>query len=80
MPTVSVPPGRDLQTITGEVFEGVEMNCQLIRTGSTDYLLIWQGGQFRTGDTVTVRGYPDPDLVTTCMQGTPFVVTEVLDG
>lgn len=78
-PTVSPPPGRDVQTLTGQVVEGVEMNCHLLRTDSTDYLLIWPDGQPRTGTTVTVRGYPAPDLATICMQGTPFVVTEVVD-
>lgn len=78
-PTVTPPPGETIQTVSGEVYAGVEAGCQLIHTGSADYLLIWRDGQFRSGETVTVRGYPDSDLATTCQQGTPFIVTEVVD-
>lgn len=79
MPTVSPPPGQPVMALTGQVYAGVESGCQLMESGGTEYLLVWQGGQLPTGASVTVRGYPDPDLNTICMQGTPFIVTEVVN-
>lgn len=81
-PVVTPPPtGKPgLVTLTGEVFAGVEMGCQLLATGSGDYLLIGSAAEpLRSGDTVTVRGYVRANLATTCQQGTPFEVTEVVD-
>jgi hypothetical protein len=80
-PPVPPPSDRAVVTITGEVVEGVEMNCFVLRqAGGPDYLLIVDPAELPVGATVTVRGYPEPDLVTYCQQGTPFVVTEVVDG
>lgn len=76
MPTVSPPVGE--RTITGEIHAGVEATCLVLRTGGDDYLLVGDYGDLRPGMTATVRGYPDPDLMTFCQQGTPFVVTEVV--
>jgi hypothetical protein len=59
-------------TLTGTVTAGVEANCLLI----DDYLLI--GGDpavVREGARVTVHGRVDRDLLTTCQQGIPFVVS-----
>lgn len=77
MPTVSPPSGGG-RTITGEVFEGVEAGCLLLRAAGVEYLLVGRHDEFRIGETVTVRGYADPDLATICQQGTPFVVLEVV--
>jgi hypothetical protein len=78
MPSPS-PPLEETMTITGEVAEGVEVNCVLLRTGTEEYLLIGNDvDQLRFGDTVTLRGYPDPEVMTICQQGTPFIVTEVV--
>lgn len=58
-------------TLTGTVRAGVEPNCLLLDS----YLLV--GGprdQLRAGARVTVTGRVQADLVTTCQQGTPFVV------
>ncbi|WP_205863500.1 hypothetical protein [Planosporangium thailandense] len=58
-------------TLTGTVRAGVEPNCMLLDS----YLLI--GGprdQLRDGARVTVTGRVQADLVTTCQQGTPFIV------
>ncbi|MEH1054730.1 hypothetical protein V6U89_05890 [Micromonospora sp. CPCC 206171] len=67
----SVPPGPGATTITGTVQAGVEPNCLLVE----GYQLI--GGPrdvLTVGARVTVTGQPKPDMMTTCQQGTPFVV------
>ena len=82
-PPVVPPPSTGkpgLVTLTGEVYAGVEMGCLLLATGSGDYLLIGSAaGPLRSGETVTVRGQIRADLATTCQQGTPFEVSEVVD-
>jgi hypothetical protein len=63
---------RGLSTLTGTVTAGVEAHCLLIN----GFLLV--GGDrsvLKPGARVTVTGRVDRDLVTTCQQGTPFVVT-----
>jgi hypothetical protein len=58
-------------TLTGNVTPGVEANCLLL----DGYLLV--GGpreHLRAGARVTVTGRVQADLMTTCQQGTPFVV------
>ncbi len=59
-------------TLTGTVTAGVEHQCLLL----DGYLLV--GGDrtlIRAGAHLTVTGRVVPDLVTTCQQGTPLVVT-----
>lgn len=71
-------PGQT--TLTGEVYAGVEANCKLLRTSSGDYLLFGEPAESaRLGSTVTVRGQVRADMASTCQQGTPFEVSEVLD-
>lgn len=75
-PPPSVPTGA---TLTGEVVTGVEAGCLLLRTGTGDYLLLGEAADdLGAGQTVTVRGQIRPDLMTTCQQGTPFEVSEVI--
>lgn len=77
MPTPSPPVAQ--RTITGEVVAGVEMGCVLLRTGDgREHLLVGDIDALRMDATATVRGHPDPDLMTTCQQGVPFVVNEVV--
>ncbi|MEU5938340.1 hypothetical protein ABZ807_03980 [Micromonospora sp. NPDC047548] len=67
----SLPPGPGATTITGTVQPGVEPNCLLVN----GYQLI--GGPrdvLAVGARVTVTGQAKPDMMTTCQQGTPFVV------
>ena len=62
----------NLRTLTGTVAAGVEHGCLLL----DGYLLV--GGDravIRAGARLTVTGRVVPDLITTCQQGTPFVVT-----
>jgi hypothetical protein len=73
------PRGPEL-TLTGEVAEGVEANCLVLQTDTGEYLLIGEATQdLPIGETVTVRGQPQPGMATTCQQGTPFEVTEVVE-
>lgn len=75
-PGASAPVKGEI-TVTGTVANGVEKDCTLLRTDREVYLLL--GGD-RTiigeGARVTVRGRPDPGLLSTCQQGIPFQVTE----
>ncbi|WP_412541957.1 hypothetical protein R8Z50_05285 [Longispora sp. K20-0274] len=72
------PPAKGEMTVTGTVEDGVEQGCTVLRTPVGVFLLL--GGD-RTligeGNRVTVRGRAEPDLLTTCQQGTPFHVLEV---
>jgi hypothetical protein len=57
--------------MTGTVTAGVEPNC-LVMNG---HLLV--GGPrdiVKAGANVTVTGKVQPDMMTTCQQGTPFLV------
>jgi hypothetical protein len=77
------PPPTDksgLVTLTGEVFAGVEPGCKLLAAGGQDYLLFGAAAEpLPMGATLTVRGTPQPGRATTCQQGIPFEVSEVLD-
>lgn len=66
-------PGEPVRTIRGTVSAGVEPNCVLL----DGYLLV--GGPretLRPGARVVVSGRVQADLITTCQQGIPFLVTE----
>jgi hypothetical protein len=63
-------------TLTGQVEEGVEPGCLVLRHNGELYQLV--GGDksvVRAGARVTVRGSP-VDMMSTCMQGKPFQVVE----
>lgn len=78
-PTVSAAPGET--TLTGTVSAGVEPNCLLLKDGTGDHLLITEDVKLKSalqpGAEVTVVGKSEPGLMTTCMQGQPFVVSSV---
>ena len=81
VPPISPPStGRTGEvTLTGELVSGVEAGCLLLETDTGEYLLFGEPvEQLRTGGTVTVRGQVRNDMMSTCQQGTPFEVTEVL--
>jgi hypothetical protein len=64
-------------TVTGTIAYGVEPNCVLLN----GYLLL--GGPrelFTAGAVVTVTGRVEPDMMTTCQQGTPLVVESARRG
>jgi hypothetical protein len=78
-PTPSGKPSSEASIeVTGTVVEGVEMGCRLI----DKYLLMPGPGinrdDLRIGATLTVRGRVERGMMTTCQQGTPFVVTEIV--
>uniref|UniRef100_UPI001F1E8FCD hypothetical protein n=1 Tax=Micromonospora acroterricola TaxID=2202421 RepID=UPI001F1E8FCD len=67
----TLPPPVGATTLTGTITRGVEPNCVLL----DGYLLI--GGPrdvLAAGARVTVTGRVEPDTMTTCQQGTPFMV------
>jgi hypothetical protein len=71
-------PSGVVMVIHGTVTDGVEPGCVLLTTDSKAYLLI--GGDrtaLKSGTKLTVHGVPQPDLMTTCQQGTPFRVTKI---
>ncbi|MBO4208504.1 hypothetical protein [Micromonospora echinofusca] len=70
--TSGLPPATaGTLTLTGTVTPGVEPGCLLI----DGYLLV-DGPRdvLRAGNRVTVTGRVEPDLMTTCQQGTPLRV------
>ncbi len=73
-PTGPMPTSPGSTTLTGTVQAGVEPNCLLL-----DGNLLVGGPRdvLKAGARVTVTGHPQPDLMTTCQQGTPFVVEAV---
>ena len=65
-------------TVVGVVEEGVERGCRILRAGDQMYQLIGSSDPLITvGARLSVRGRPNPGLVTTCQQGTPFQVVQV---
>ena len=65
-------------TVTGAVEAGVEFGCLLLRAPDRTYLLV--GGdrsRLQAGAKVTVRGRVEPDVMSTCQQGTPVRVQDI---
>ncbi|MFG2047118.1 hypothetical protein ACGFIW_06780 [Micromonospora sp. NPDC048935] len=68
----STPPGVRATTLSGVVQGGVEPNCVLL----DGYLLLGGPRDVLTpGARVEVTGRAEPGMMTTCQQGTPFVVS-----
>ncbi|KXK61793.1 hypothetical protein AWW66_11805 [Micromonospora rosaria] len=71
-PAASAPAKSGTTTLTGTVTAGVEPGCLLL----DGYLLL--GGAkdvVKAGARVTVTGKVEEGMMTTCQQGTPFVVS-----
>jgi hypothetical protein len=70
-PTKGGPSSAGTTTLTGTLQAGVEPGCLLL-----DGNLLVGGPRdvLKAGARVTVTGRTQPDLMTTCQQGTPFVV------
>lgn len=67
-------------TISGDIVAGVEPGCKLLDTGTGLYLLFGPGvDDLRTGTAATVRGEVRADMASTCQQGTPFEIIEVIE-
>jgi hypothetical protein len=71
----------DGTTLTGTVTAGVEPGCLLLKDSSGDHLLIFKDDAMeksvKVGSEVTVVGKAETGMMTTCMQGEPFVVSSV---
>lgn len=78
-PEPTLPPSKGEATYTGTIAEGVEAGCVLLEVGSGGPLLLMGPAvsAYAAGDRVTVRGTPEPDMMTTCQQGSPFSVTSI---
>jgi hypothetical protein len=75
-PPSKYPSGE--MTLTGKPEDGVEAGCIVMRSDGVLYLLIGGNQQvLKSGQTVMVKGRPNPGLLTTCQQGLPFQVSEV---
>lgn len=79
---LTVPPTRGNKGSTvrvkGIVSDGVEPGCRLLTSQGVAYLLMGRQSAMVTGQKVEVEGTLQPDLRTTCQQGTPLVVERVL--
>lgn len=65
-------------TVVGVVEDGVEHGCKILRTGDQLYQLVGSADPLiQAGARLSVRGRPNPGLLTTCQQGTPLQVVEV---
>ncbi|MEU4221638.1 hypothetical protein [Actinoplanes sp. NPDC026623] len=75
--TAAEPVDTGNKTITGTITAGVEPGCLLL----DDHLLIIKDAALQSvakvGASVTATGHAEPGMMTTCQQGTPFVVTTI---
>jgi hypothetical protein len=80
-PTGGVSANAGEVIVTGELEEGVEAGCVVLRTSDKVYQLIGQGDRSQMqgshSSKVIVRGKPEPGMMTTCQQGTPLRVIEM---
>lgn len=78
-PSESSKPGSTSEmTITGTVQSGVESGCLILEYEGTVYGIYgnYDASIVYAGAEVTLRGVVDSGMMTTCQQGTPFVVSE----
>jgi len=79
LPIRSLAP-QGSETLVGDLEDGVEPNCVLLRTSSNKlYQLVGGDRSKLTGSSkhVTVDGHEIPAMATTCQQGIPFLVTSI---
>ena len=74
----SKPASDAPTTITGTVEAGVESGCLVLEHDGTVYGIYgnYDSAVVYAGAKVMLRGQVDPGMMTTCQQGTPFVVEE----
>jgi hypothetical protein len=79
LPVTTPPAGKGrFMTIRGTIQPGVEPGCLILSTDNEVFQLVGPPtANLKAGMTVEVSGAPDKTLVTTCQQGTPFVVTKI---
>jgi len=74
-PALTAGPGEIV--VTGDVEDGVEPGCVVLRSSNGTYVLIGGDRQrLGAGGRMTVRGRAEEGMMTTCMQGTPLRVIE----
>jgi hypothetical protein len=75
--TTAAPVDTDDKTISGTITAGVEPGCLIL----DDHLLVIRDAALKpvavVGASVTATGHADPGMMTTCQQGTPFVVSTI---
>jgi hypothetical protein len=78
---VSTSPSPSGEAISGTVTAGVEPNCLLLTGDGKPHLLVFADpamkAKAKVGAVVTVVGTAKPAQMTTCQQGTPFLVTSL---
>jgi hypothetical protein len=81
-PSADLPSAEGSQTLSGTVTAGVEPDCLVLKGGTDSHLLVFDDESLRSaakvGTEVTVVGRAQPGMMTTCQEGTPFLVTSVL--
>lgn len=77
-----VAPSGTSTKLTGTLEAGVEPNCIVLRGDGADHVLFFADAQVKKqakiGDKVTVVGDARPAQMTTCQQGTPFLVSAMV--
>lgn len=78
-PTTAPGPGKSQLTATGTLRDGVEPGCVLLEADQgTLYLLVGgDRGKLTAGGRVQVTGMLAPDLLSTCQQGKPLLVSSI---
>ena len=79
--SATAPSAPSAETLSGTVAAGVEPGCLLLQGDGKAHLLVFADptlkAQAKVGATVTVVGTAKPAQMTTCQQGTPFIVTSM---
>ena len=80
LPSAGPEPTGDT-TLSGQVEAGVEANCLIMQTGGKTYLLL-DGDKniVKAGNNVVVRGHIVKGVMSYCMQGQPFQITDARLG
>jgi hypothetical protein len=78
-PTTAPGSGKSQLTATGTLRDGVEPGCVLLEADQgTLYLLVGgDRGKLSAGGRVQVTGMLAPDLLSTCQQGKPLLVSSI---
>jgi uncharacterized protein DUF5818 len=78
-PTTAPASGKRQLTATGTLRDGVEPGCVLLEADQgTVYLLVGgDRGKLSAGGRVQVTGMLAPDLLSTCQEGKPLLVSSI---
>jgi hypothetical protein len=78
-PTTAPASGKSQLTATGTLRDGVEPGCVLLEADQgTVYLLVGgDRGKLSAGGRVQVTGMLAPDLLSTCQEGKPLLVSSI---